>query len=102
MLHSTEVDLDQRLEGVRTVTCPAEIVEATRSTGKVLVDAKLVQYIDALVRQTRDWPQFYMGASPAGLALHPGRAGRWPRSAAGLCRAGRRAGAGLAARCGAG
>jgi MoxR-like ATPase len=73
MMHSTQVDLDQRLEELRTVTCPAEIVDATRATGQVLVDPKLVQYINALVRQTRDWPQFYMGASPrAGLALMQG------------------------------
>ena len=34
------------------------------------VDDRLVDYINKVVRRTREWPQFHMGASPrAGLAL---------------------------------
>jgi MoxR-like ATPase len=39
----------------------------------VRVDPKLVEYINQVVRLTRDWPQFHMGASPrAGIALMQG------------------------------
>jgi MoxR-like ATPase len=72
-MHSAQVDLDQRLERLATVASPAEIVECTRRNAEVLVDPKLVQYINKLVRKTREWPQFHMGASPrAGLALMQG------------------------------
>ena len=72
-MHSTQVELDQRLNELQTVTSPAEIVGATLAAGQVLVDPKLVEYINAVVRQTRNWPQFYMGASTrAGLALMQG------------------------------
>jgi len=72
-MHSVQVDLDQRLEALQTVTNPAEIVEMARRAGEILVDPKLVHYINTLVRATREWPQFYMGASPrAGLALMQG------------------------------
>ena len=41
------------------------------------IDAKLIDYINTLVRQTREWPQFHLGASPrAGMALMQGAA-RW-------------------------
>jgi MoxR-like ATPase len=69
-MHSLQVDLDERLASLATVTSPDEIVAATRQCGEVLVDPKLIDYVNALVRRTREWPQFYMGASPrAGLAL---------------------------------
>jgi MoxR-like ATPase len=39
----------------------------------VHVEDKLFAYINAIVRLTREWPQFYLGASPrAGLALVQG------------------------------
>jgi MoxR-like ATPase len=72
-MHSVQVDLDQRLGKLETVTSPKEIVETTRRTGDVVIDPKLVDYINAVVRLTRQWPQFYMGASPrAGIALMQG------------------------------
>jgi MoxR-like ATPase len=72
-MHSVQVELDQRLEKLEKVTSPEEIVETTRGTGDVAVDPKLVDYVNTLVRQTRAWPQFYLGASPrAGLALMRG------------------------------
>ena len=50
-----------------------EIVETTQRNGQVLVDPKLLDYINSLVRQTRQWPQFHLGASPrAGIALMQG------------------------------
>lgn len=72
-MHSVQVELDQRLEQLQTVTSPKEIVEITCRNGEVLVDPKLLQYTNSLVRRTRQWPQFHLGASPrAGLALVQG------------------------------
>jgi MoxR-like ATPase len=69
-LHSTQVDLDQRLGELKTVTSPDEIMATTRRCGQVLVDDRVINYINTLVRRTREWPQFHLGASPrAGLAL---------------------------------
>ncbi len=72
-MHGVQVELDQRLEELTPVTCPAEIVDLTRQTDQVLLDPKLLAYVNSLVRQTRQWPQFHLGASPrAGLALIQG------------------------------
>ena len=73
-MHSQQVDLDQRLaDDLQTVTSPEEIVATTQTCGKVHVDDKLFDYINTLVRRTREWPQFHMGASPrAGIALVQG------------------------------
>ncbi|NUQ65040.1 MAG: MoxR family ATPase [Pirellulales bacterium] len=72
-LHSLQVDLDQRLSGLETVTSPEEIIDAIQLAGDVLVDPKLLHYINSLVRLSREWPQFYLGASPrAGIALVQG------------------------------
>ena len=70
-LHSQQIDINQRLEEeVETVTSPEEILQVTRENGNVRVDDKLIDYINQLVRLTRQWPQFYMGASPrAGIAM---------------------------------
>ncbi len=72
-MHGVQVELDQRLAQLEPVTSPEEIVRITRQNGDVLVDPKLLHYVNSLVRQTRQWPQFHMGASPrAGLALVQG------------------------------
>ena len=70
-LHSQQTDINDRLEQeLQTVTSPEEISETIRTNSEVRVDDKLVDYINKLVRRTRAWPQFYMGASPrAGIAL---------------------------------
>jgi MoxR-like ATPase len=72
--HGQQGDLDQRLaETLTTVTSPEEIVEITEHCGRVHIEDKLFGYINALVRSTRDWPQFHLGASPrAGIALVQG------------------------------
>jgi len=68
--HSVNRDLDRRLAELQQVTTPEEIMAISRQSEQVLVDPRLVDYINKIVRQTRQWPQFYMGASPrAGLAL---------------------------------
>lgn len=73
-MHRDEVDIDQHLEqNVSTITNPAEILEVTAACCQVRVDDRLVDYINSLVRLTREWPQFHMGASPrAGIALVQG------------------------------
>jgi MoxR-like ATPase len=72
--HGEQVDLDERLsETLTSVTSPEEIVEITQSCGAVHIEDKLFHYINSLVRLTREWPQFHLGASPrAGIALVQG------------------------------
>lgn len=74
MLHSQQIDLNQRLEAELTaVTDPEEINSMIKSNASVRVEPPLVQYINRIVRQTRNWPSFHLGASPrAGLALVQG------------------------------
>jgi MoxR-like ATPase len=72
--HGQQVDIDRRLaETMTQVTSPEEVVEITDQCGRVHVDDRLFRYIGELVRLTRAWPQFHMGASPrAGIALVQG------------------------------
>jgi len=73
-MHSRQIDLDRRLaEQLQTVTSPEEIVRATQLCSQIRVDDRLIDYINKIVRLTRQWPQFHMGASPrAGIALMQG------------------------------
>jgi len=70
-MHSRQIDINQRLDKeVATVTSPEEIMAITGQNGNIHVDDRLLDYINQLVRLTRQWPQFYMGASPrAGIAF---------------------------------
>ncbi len=70
-MHSQQVDINQRLEEeIETVTSSAEIMAITRENGRVRIDERLLDYINQMVRLTRQWPQFHMGASPrAGIAM---------------------------------
>ena len=70
-LHSMQIDLNKRLdEELETISSPAEILQTMESNSRVRVDDRLVDYINKIVRLTRQWPQFHMGASPrAGIAL---------------------------------
>jgi len=73
-MHSRQVDINQRIEQeLETVTGPEEIMAITRDNSNVRVDDRLLGYVNTIVRLTRQWPQFHMGASPrAGLALVQG------------------------------
>ncbi len=73
-LHSQQIDLNTRLqEDLQTLTSPAEIMAATQENAQIRVEPQLLQYINRIVRQTRSWPSFHLGASPrAGLALMQG------------------------------
>lgn len=70
-LHSQQRDLDERLqEELSTITSASEILDTIRDNAEVRIDDRLVDYINKIVRRTREWPQFHMGASPrAGIAL---------------------------------
>ena len=72
--HSLQRDVTKRLEEeIATVTSPEEIMEVIQDGAQVRVDERLLAYINQIVRLTRQWPQFYMGASPrAGIALMQG------------------------------
>jgi MoxR-like ATPase len=73
-LHGQQVDLDRRLEDeLQTMTSPEEIVRVGEICNQVRVDDRLFDYVNRIVRLTREWPQFYLGASPrAGIALVQG------------------------------
>ncbi len=70
-LHTLETppdaDLDERLAAV---TSPHEVLEMQRLAGRVRVDERVLGYIAAIVRKTRQWPTLSLGASPrAGVAV---------------------------------
>lgn len=71
MMHGDQTNLDRRLEDeVKTISSPEQILKVTEESSNVRVEPVLVNYINRIVRLTRQWPQFYMGASPrAGIAL---------------------------------
>jgi MoxR-like ATPase len=55
---------------LETVTGPDEVLAMQRHCASVLVDEHVLGYIAALVRRTRQWPTFALGASPrAGVAV---------------------------------
>ena len=72
--HGGQEDLTLQLaENINQVTTPEEILSLTAESGTVRVDELLVNYINKIVRLTRTWPQFYLGASPrAGISLMQG------------------------------
>jgi MoxR-like ATPase len=74
LLHSQQVDLNRRMEAeLQPVTSPQEIMQVMQANAAVRIEPQLVQYVNRLVRQTRAWPSFHLGASPrAGLALMQG------------------------------
>lgn len=73
-LHSQQIDLGAVLQkDVVQVTNAEEILQIIKKNSTVRVETKLLNYINRIVRATRSWPTFHMGASPrAGLALVQG------------------------------
>jgi MoxR-like ATPase len=73
-LHSKQVELATVLkEQVSKVTNAEQILQLIQSNASVRVEPKLLTYINRIVRATRSWPSFHMGASPrAGLAMVQG------------------------------
>ena len=73
-LHSSQIDINRRLnDELQTVTSPGEILSIMKSNAEIRVDDKLVDYVNRVVRLTRQWRQFHLGASPrAGISLIQG------------------------------
>jgi MoxR-like ATPase len=70
LMHGGQAEVADQLDDLIQVTNPEEILKVTQETSQVRVDPLLVNYINKIVRTTRQWPQFYMGASPrAGIGL---------------------------------
>jgi MoxR-like ATPase len=58
---------------IRPLLDPARVIAIQNLCRTVRVDDKVIGYINAIVRKTRDWPAFAVGASPrAGIALVAG------------------------------
>ena len=74
LMHGGQAGINQRLEHeIQQITNPAEIKAVTQESALVRIDPLLVDYINKIVRLTRRWPQFYLGASPrAGIGLMQG------------------------------
>jgi MoxR-like ATPase len=70
-MHSEQRDITERLESeLKTITSADEILKTIHGNSQVRVDDRLVDYVNKIVRRTRDWPQLFIGASPrAGIAL---------------------------------
>ena len=73
-MHSKQIDLSAVLkEQVAQLTNAEQISNIIKMNGQVRIEPKLLAYINKIVRLTRSWPTFHMGASPrAGLALVQG------------------------------
>ena len=73
-LHSQQIDINTQLtSNISQITTADEINATIQSHAQVRVEAKLLSYINRLVRATRAWPTFHLGASPrAGIALVQG------------------------------
>lgn len=74
MRHGGQVDFNDQIDNViQEISNPEQIVRVTRETANVRIDPLLVSYINQIVRLTRQWQHFYMGASPrAGIGLIQG------------------------------
>lgn len=70
-MHSQQLDLNQRLlDELKPITNPDQVRAMMQACGTVRVEDELVNYINNIVRATRSWPAFHLGASPrAGIAL---------------------------------
>ena len=73
-LHSKQIDLSSMLKDqISQVTNAEQISSIIKLNGQIRIEPKLLTYINKIVRLTRSWPTFHMGASPrAGLALVQG------------------------------
>ncbi|MEP2072203.1 MAG: MoxR family ATPase, partial [Rhodopirellula bahusiensis] len=70
-MHSKQIDFGHRLETeIQPITNPEIVQKVIATCSNVRVEDRLVEYINSLIRATRSWPAFHIGASPrAGIAL---------------------------------
>ncbi len=73
-LHTQQIDLNELLDrDVKQIATPEVIQSTIVANAAVRIEPKLLNYINQLVRQTRKWPSFHLGASPrAGISLVQG------------------------------
>ncbi len=73
-LHCRDERVDEQIEErLQTIMNPDQIIAIQNTCRRVVVRDEVLSYINAIVRRTREWPAFYMGASPrAGIALLSG------------------------------
>ena len=73
-LHCRPDPLERQLETtIRPLLDPAGVIEIQELCRRVRVDDAIIRYTSAIVRKTRQWPAFSLGASPrAGIALVAG------------------------------
>ena len=69
-LHCRPQQVEQQVAAIRHLLDPAKVLAVQSLCRTVHVDDKIITYINAIVRLTRDCPSFAVGASPrAGIAL---------------------------------
>lgn len=69
-MHGGQANVDDQLQQLNRVTSSEEILQFTKATETVRVEEAVIDYIAKVVRQTRNWPQIHLGASPrAGITL---------------------------------
>ena len=73
-MHSRKVDMAHHLETqVENVSSAQTIQDLIHKVSQVRIEPKLLQYVNRIVRATRTWPTFHLGASPrAGVSLIQG------------------------------
>lgn len=73
-LHCRPDRLEKQVETViRPLLDPARVIAIQDLCRRVRVDDRVISYTSAIVRKTREWPAFTLGASPrAGIALVSG------------------------------
>ncbi len=61
---------DKKLDKINKVITPAEVVDFQKLVKQIIVEKKIIEYIAALVLNTRTNPLLYLGASPrASIAI---------------------------------
>ncbi len=64
-MHSRKVDMAHHLEKqVENVSSAQAIEDLIHKVSEVRIEPKLLQYVNRIVRATRTWPTFHIGASP--------------------------------------
>ena len=71
LLHCRKDFLEQPIDQqVQALLNASQIGRIQALCQEVLVDAKVIAYINRIVRKTREWSAFYLGASPrAGISI---------------------------------
>jgi MoxR-like ATPase len=73
-LHCRPERVEKQVEtAIRPLLDPARVIAVQDLCRQVRVDDRVIGYVNAIVRKTRAWPAFTLGASPrAGIALVSG------------------------------